>query len=80
MGIPKDVVGHNLESRGCIAESEQPDSVFEKAVSATERRLSFVSFLNSDEVLAVLEVDFVEVFHSLNSFLELIHVWKGIMV
>ena len=80
VGIPKDVVDHTLESRGCIAESEWHDSVFEKAILAAERRLSFVSLFDSDEVVAVLEVNFIEVFSFLNSFLELIHIRKGITV
>ena len=79
-GIPKDVVDHTLESRGCIAESDRHDSVFEEAVSATERCLPFVSLLDSDEVVAVFEVDFVEVFRTSDSFLELIHIWKGLTV
>ena len=79
-GIPKDVVDHTLESCGCIAESERHDSIFEKAVSATERCLPLVSLLNSDEVVAVLEVDFVEVFRTSNSFLKLIHVGEGVSV
>ena len=79
-GIPEDVVDHTLECGGCITESKRYDSVFEKAVSATERRLPFVSFLNPDEVVAVLEVDLVEVFGSSNSFLKLIHIWKGLTV
>ena len=79
-GIPKDVVDHTQECRGCIAESERHDSVFEKAVSATERCFPFVSLLDSDEMVAVLEVNFVEVFRSSNSFLKLIHVGKGVTV
>ena len=74
------MVDHTLESRGSIAESERHDSVFEKAVSATERRLPFVSLLDSDEVVAVLEVYFVEEFCTSNSFLELIHVREGVTV
>ena len=79
-GIPEDVVDHTLECRGSIAESERHDSVFEKAVSATESRLPFVSFLDADEVVAVLEVDFVEIFRSSNSLLELIHIREGVTV
>ena len=79
-GIPKDVVDHTLECCRGIAESEWHDSVFEKAISATKRRLPLVSFLDSDEVVAVLEVYFVEVFCTSNSFLELIHVRKGVTV
>ena len=79
-GIPKDVVDHTLECRWCIAESEWHDSVFEEAVSATERRFPFVSFLDPDEMVAVLEVDFVQVFRSSNSVLKLIHIRKGITV
>ena len=79
-GIPEDVVHYTLESCRGIAESELHDSVFEESVSATESRLPFVSFLDPDEVVAVLEVYFVEVFCTSNSFLELIHVRKGIIV
>ena len=79
-GIPQDVVDYTLESRGCIAESEWHDSAFEEAVSATELRFPFVPFLDPDEMVAVLEVDFVEVFRSSNSFLELIYFRAGMMV
>ena len=79
-GIPKDVIDYSLKCCRCIAKSKRHESVFEKAVSATERRLPFVSSLDSDEVVAVLVVDFFEVFRSSNSFLELINIWKGIMV
>ena len=78
--IPKDVVDHTLECRGSIAESERHDNVFETAVSATERCLPFVSLLDSDEVVAVLEVDFVEVFRTSDSFFELIHVGEGVTI
>ena len=74
------MINHTLECRGSIAESEQHDSVFEKALSATERRFPFVSFLDSDEAVAMLEVDFVEEFRSLNSFLQLIHVGEGVVM
>ena len=67
-GIPKDVVDYTLECRWRIAESERHDSVLENAVSATERRLPFVSFLDSDEAVAILQIDFLEVFRSSNSF------------
>ena len=79
-GIPKYVVDHTLESRRGIAESERHDSVFEKAISAIERRLPFVPFLDPDEGVAVLEVYFVEEFCTSNSFLELIHIRKGVTV
>ena len=45
-----------------------------------ERRLPLVPFLDPDEVVAVLEVDFIVVFRSSNSFLELIHIREGITV
>ena len=45
-----------------------------------ERRFPFVTFLDVDEVVAVLEVDFVEVFRSSNSFLLLIHIREGVTV
>ena len=79
-GITKDVVDHILECCGGIAESEQHDSVFEKAESATECRLPFVPFFDSDEVVAILEVYFVEVFGTSNSFLEHIHIRKGVTI
>ena len=47
---------------------------------ATERRLPFVSLLDSDEVVAVLEVHLVEVFRASNSFLKLIHVREGLTI
>ena len=79
-GIPKDVVDHTLESCWYIAESGCHDSVFEKAISVTECRLPFVSLLYPDEVVAVLEVDFIEVFRSSNSRLELIHAREGVTI
>ena len=80
VGIPKDVVDHTLESHGCIAESERHDSIFEEAVSATKCCFPLVSLLDSDVVLAVLEVDCIEVFRVSNSFLELIQVGEGVTV
>ena len=43
-----------------------------------ERHLSFASLLDWDKVVAVLEVDCVELFRATNSFLELIHVRAGV--
>ena len=74
------MVDHTLECPWCIAESEQHAGVFEEAVLATEHSLPFVSFLDSDEVVAVLEVNFVEVFCTSNSFLKFIHVRKGVAI
>ena len=74
------MVDHTLECRRCIADSERPDSVFEKAVLATERWLPFVSLLDVDEVVAVLEVDFVEIFRASNTFPKLVHVVEGVTV
>ena len=79
-GILKVVVNHTLECRRCIAESQRHDSVFEMAVSATECCLPYVSFLDSDEMVAVFVVNFIEVFPSSNSFLQLIHVGEGVMI
>ena len=71
------VASHLLLITPRFTEQHASDSILEKAVSATERRLPFVPFLDPDEVVAVLVVDFVEVFCSSNSFLELIHIRKG---
>ena len=79
-GIPKDVIDHTLECCRCIAESDRHDSVFEKAVSAMKSRLPFVPWLDPNEMVAVLEIDFIEVFRFSNSFLELIHVREGVAV
>ena len=74
------MIDHTLECRWYIAESEWHDSVFEKAISATKCRFPFVSLLDLDKVVAVLEVDFVEVFRSSNSFLQLVHIWEGVTI
>ena len=74
------MVVHTLKCRWCIAESEWYDSVFEKAISATECGFPFVPFLDADEVVSVLEVDFIEEFLPSNSFLQLIHVGEGVSI
>ena len=40
----------------------------------------FLSLLDADEVVAVLEVDFVEIFLSANSFNCLIDVWEEVTI
>ena len=79
-GIPQHMVNYSLECRRSIAKSERHDSIFEKAVSATERRLPFISLLDSDEVVAILQVDFVDEFRSSNSFFQLIRVGEGVKI
>ena len=80
MGIPKDVVDHTLECGGYVAQSKWHDSIFEEAISVTNSCIPFLSFLDSDEVVAVLEFDFVEVFHASNSVLVLIHVGERVTI
>ena len=79
-GVPVDVVDHTLEYHWCITESEWHDCVFESAMWATKCSFPFVSILDSDEVVALLEGDLVEVFHASNSFLQLVHVGEGITI
>ena len=45
-----------------------------------ERCLPCVSLLDSDEMVAVLKVYFVEIFCTSISFLELIHVGEGVTI
>ena len=40
----------------------------------------FVPLFDSDEVVAVLEVNFVEVFRSLNCFLPLVYIREGVTI
>ena len=77
---PQDVIDHTLEYYRCIAESEWHDSIFEEAISALECHLTVVFLLDSDEVVFVLRVDFVEEFRTANSFLKLLHIGETLTI
>ena len=64
----------------CIDWAEGHDCIFEEPVSASECGFPFVPLFDPDEVVAVLEVNFVEPLGSSNAFLELIHVGEGVTV
>ena len=78
--VPEYVVDHALEGCRGIDKAEGHDCIFEQPVSASEGGLPFVTLLNSDEVVTVLEVDFCEPIRSSNAFLEFIHVRKGVAI
>ena len=78
--VPEDVVDHALECRWYIDWAEGHDRIFEGPISAAECGFPFVPFFDPDDVVTVLEVDFVEPFHSSNAFLDLIYVGEGVTV
>ena len=49
-------------------------------MSVTECSFPFFSLLGPHEVVAILKIDFIEEFCTLNSFLKLIHIGEGVTI
>ena len=58
------MVHHHLESCRRVAESKKYNQRFVKAVFDVEHGFLFIAFLNVDVIVALLHIEFGEVFHS----------------
>ena len=55
--VAEDVIHEALENGRCIGESERHYMPFKGAVASLESHLPFVTLLDSDQMVGVLEVD-----------------------
>ena len=69
-----------LKGRRCVGEAERHDHVFEQAIPGLEGRLPFISFLNSNIVIAPSYIKFGEIPGSLEASHNIRYQWEGVSV
>jgi hypothetical protein len=67
--VAEDMVHHNLEGCWYVSQSEEHDHELVKAVSCAEGGFPFVSFSDTDQMEAILQVHFCEPLGSLGPIL-----------